>query len=97
MTITINLKPELAARLQEFAADIGHDPERLVNDLVEADLPFMLSRPSKPPEWLANMKPREPGGLADLFGKWPSDADEETDEELLEALKDMDDPRRTRK
>ena len=90
MTITIQLEPDVEAKLRDFAAQSGWEAEQLVRQLVEAELPLLLSRPAAPPVWLSELRPREQGGVGDLFGRWPVDASEETDTELLGALKAMD-------
>ena len=102
MKITIDLEPELEARLRRLAAEEGITVEEEVAEILEDQLTPSQSQPTlspyaaTAPAWLAERKPREPGGLADLFGKWPTEATdaEETDEELLAALKAMDDPKK---
>ena len=91
MTITINLKPDLEARLRDFADRAGQDPVGLVQELVEAELPDRLSRPTQPPAWLADLKPANPpahgtNGMDRVFGKWPGD---ETDQQIQSALDEL--------
>jgi len=51
-----------------------------------------LRRAARRPDWIdcTEWRPvEEPNGLAKVFGAWPGD---ESDEELLDALRDMDEP-----
>ncbi len=101
MTITINLDPEFAAKVRRLAEDSGLGVEEVITDLLEEQLAAPTSpeallpvRPATPPAWLAELKPREPGGLADLFNKWPDEPNEAELRDDLGALKAMDDPKK---
>ncbi len=53
--------------------------------------PPRLSRPTEPPAWLTDLKPRDPAyadknGFAHIVGKWPGD---ESDEAVAAALEKM--------
>jgi len=44
------------------------------------------TRATRVPQWLLDLKPENPGGLASVVGRWPGD---ETDEEIKAALEEL--------
>lgn len=102
MPITVNLDPDLEARLRAFTTRTGQDMNDTVAELIEAGLPQFLAqpenilgtRPTTPPAWVSKLKPQEPGGFGSVTAPWPDDEPDETDEELLAALKAMDETKK---
>jgi|GEM_PF-3043762 hypothetical protein len=58
------------------------DPEREAQLLEE----IQALRPEGVPQWVRDLRPENPGGLASVVGKWPGD---ETDEEVAAALQEL--------
>ena len=91
MTITLDLPPEAEARLQQEAARHGQGANEFVTGLLEQQVSFLLSRPTEPPAWVADLKPRDPAyadknGFADIVGKWPGDESDAVVAAALEKL-----------
>ncbi len=88
MTITIDLEPEAEARLQQEAIRNGQDTQGFLKGLLEEQVLYLLSRPTEPPAWVAELKPRNPAyadknAFGEIRGKWPGD---ESDEVIDAAL-----------
>ena len=88
--MTITLPPEAEQALQEEADRQNKTPEQLAMEALLAGL-----RNRRIPQSLDELKPRNPlppgktlKDMREELGPWPGD---ETDEELLAALKSMDD------
>ncbi len=88
--MTITITPEIEQALQEEAARQNKTPEQLA---IEALIAELKNRPV--PQSVDELKPRKPlppgktlKDVLEELGPWPGD---ETDEELLAALKAMDD------
>ncbi len=86
--MTITLTPEAEQALQEEADRQGKTPEQLAMEALLAGL-----RSRRIPQSLDELQPRKqppPGKTAMdmVYGRWPGD---ETEEELLAALKALDD------
>lgn len=91
MTVTLNLKPAFERELRELAARRGETLDELAQGVVEGMLADLKNRPV--PQSLDELKPRvlPPSGktIKDMLPTepWPG---EETDQELLAALKALD-------
>ena len=100
MTLTIELSPQISARLDALAMERGLDPQTIVANLVEANLPRLDVE--QPAARLASrsLDPENEASIA-LLQSWmdedsTDDAEEirDAEEELAEFKRNMNEPRK---
>ncbi len=90
MNTAFNIATELEERIRQEARQRAIDPQTLFETLVFNGLTSLI--PCKTPQSLAELKPRVPtppgrSAIDAIAGQWSGD---ETEEELLAALKELD-------
>jgi hypothetical protein len=91
MTVTIDLEPAEEERLQQEALRYGQDAQGFLKGMLQEQVSYLLSRPTEPSAWVAELKPRDPAyadknAYGEIRGKWPGDESDAVVEAALEKV-----------